>query len=126
MNIEKTKAYYEQICNSDLCGCEYCQNYVREIKAAYPEVADYLLSLGIDIEKPFETLPLEPDNDGYIEYTSVQYVVFGKPDDFVKTTVGSVNLNVTDTHPSTQIDEAHFVIAIYPVRLKWVMQTTSD
>ena len=121
MDIEGTKSYYEQISNRDLCDCAYCQNYVREIKATYPEIAEYLFSLGIDIEKPFETMPLDPDETGYIEYISAQYIVCGEPDDFVKTVIGSVNVDVAGTHPSTQINEAHFVIEIYPVRLKWVM-----
>ena len=121
LDIKRTKSYYEQISNRDLCDCAYCQNYVREIKATYPEIAEYLFSLGIDIEKPFETMPLEPDETGYIEYTSAQYIVCGEPDDFVKTVIGSVNVDVAGAHPSTQINEAHFVIEIYPVRLKWVM-----
>lgn len=121
LDIRKTKSYYEQISNRDLCGCAYCQNYVREIKATYPEITEYLFSLGIDIEKPFETMPLEPDETGYIAYLSSQYIVYGEPDDFVKTVIGSVNVNVAGAHPSTQINEAHFVIEIYPVRLKWVM-----
>ena len=65
MDIEGTKSYYEQISNRYLCDCAYCQNYVREIKVTYPKVAEYLCSLGIDIEKPFETMPLEPDEAGY-------------------------------------------------------------
>ena len=121
MDIEGTKSYYDHIINRDLCDCAYCQNYVREIKVTYPKVAEYLCSLGIDIEKPFETMPLEPDEAGYIEYISAQYIVYGEPDDFVKTVIGSVNVDVSDTHPSTQINEAHFVIEIYPIRLKWVM-----
>lgn len=121
LDIRKTKSYYEQISNRDLCGCAYCQNYVHEIKATYPEITEYLFSLGIDIEKPFETMPLEPDETGYIAYLSSQYIVYGEPDDFVKTVISSVNVNVAGAHPSTQINEAHFVIEIYPIRLKWVM-----
>ena len=121
MDIKGTKSYYERISNRDLCDCAYCQNYIREIKATYPEIAAYLFSLGIDIEKPFETMPLEPDEAGYIEYISAQYIVCGEPDDFVKTVIGSVNVDVAGTHPSTQINEVHFVIEIYPVRLKWIM-----
>ena len=37
------------------------KNYVREIKEKYPRVSDYLLSLGVDVEKTMETIPLEPD-----------------------------------------------------------------
>lgn len=39
----------------------------------------------------------------------------------IKTAIGSVNVDITDVHPSTQIDETHFVIEIYPIRLKWTM-----
>ena len=108
LDIKRTKSYYEQICNRDLCDCAYCQNYVHEIKATYPEIAEYLSSLGIDIEKPFETMPLEPDETGYIEYISSQYIICGEPDDFIKTVIDFVNVDVAGTHPSTQINEAHF------------------
>ena len=94
---------------------------IREIKSTYPKVAEYLFSLGIDIEKPFETMPLEPDETGYIEYISPQYIAIGSPDDFVETTIDSVNVGIAESHPSTQIDETHFVIEVGPVRLKWIM-----
>ena len=55
-------------------------------------------------------MPLEPNETGYIEYISAQYIVYGEPDDFVKTVIGSVNVDVAGVHPSTQINEAHFVI----------------
>ncbi len=38
MNIEKTKKYYDDLTDADICDCEYCRNYVREVKAAYPEL----------------------------------------------------------------------------------------
>lgn len=77
LDIEKTKAYYARSSERDLCSCEYCRNYVREIRAAYPKVAKYLASLGGDIEKPFEAMPLEPDKTGHIEYISGRYIVYG-------------------------------------------------
>ena len=119
MDIEKNKSYYTQIRSEDLCDCAYCKNYIHEVKAAYPKVTDYLLSLGIDIEKPFETMPLEPDEKGYIEYIGVQYIVYGSPEGFNKTIIKSVRVDVTDSHPSTQIKEDHFVIEISPIRLRW-------
>lgn len=123
MNIKGTKQYYSSLIAEDLCDCVYCRNYIREIKNAYPKVAEYLLTLGIDIEKPFETIPLEPDETGYIEYISIQYIVIGNPDDFVKTVIDTVTVDITDSHPLTNIDKPHFVIEIYPVRLKWTVQT---
>lgn len=123
MNIEETKQYYSSLTAEALCDCVYCRNYIREIKNAYPRVAEYLLTLGVDIEKPFETIPLEPDETGYIEYISSQYIVIGNLDDFVKTVIDTVTVDMADSHPSTGIDKPHFVIEIYPVRLKWTAQT---
>ena len=121
LNIEKTKSFYKKIKSDELCNCAYCQNYFREIKASYPTLTEYLNNLGIDIEKPFETMPLEPDESGYIEYICAQYIVCGTPDDFVKETVGLVKVDIAESHPSTAIEENHFLIEVYPIRLKWVM-----
>ena len=119
MDVEKTKAVYDRIKSTDLCECAYCRNYVREIKASYPTLAEYLNYLGIDIEKPFETMPLESDETGYIEYICSQYIVCGSTDGFEKTVIDSVHVDISECHPSTNMKEAHFVIDIYPVRLKW-------
>ena len=35
MDIEKTKSYYNQIRNEDLCDCDYCRNNIHEIKVTY-------------------------------------------------------------------------------------------
>ena len=83
--------------------------------------AEYLSYLGVDIEKPFETMPLEPDAEGYIEYICSQYIVCGESNDFVKTDIDSVTIDVTDVHPSVQMEQEHFVIELYPIRLKWTM-----
>ena len=64
MDIERTKQFYRELKQSDLCGCAYCRNYVKEAAKAYPAVTAYLQTLGVDIAKPFETMPLELDEDG--------------------------------------------------------------
>ncbi len=33
LDIEKTKSYYNQIRNEDLCDCDYCRNNIHEVKA---------------------------------------------------------------------------------------------
>lgn len=126
MNIDKTRSYYEKLSSHDLCDCAYCKNYIGEVKNTYPKVAEYLSSLGIDIEKPLETMPLEPDETGYIEYAWPQYIAFGTPDTFPETTIDSINVGVAESHPSTQINEAHFVVEVGPIRLKWIMQAPSS
>lgn len=70
-------------------------------------MARYLDSLGVDIEKPFEAMPLEPDENGYLEYCACQYVVFGScPEDFTHR-IGGVTFGRSDCHPNTKIDEEH-------------------
>ena len=76
VNVTKTKEYYTTITDSKLCDCSYCRNYRLQIKSVLPEVATYLESLGIDIEKPFEISPLEPDENGMLEYCGCQYIAF--------------------------------------------------
>ena len=120
MDIEKTRAFYAGLGQEDICQCAYCRNYVNLIRVSYPGIAAYLQTLGIDSEKPFETIPLEPEN-GYIDYVGGQYIVFGRSDAFSGTTIDGVNITVTTHHPHTAISEAHFVIELYPVRLRWTM-----
>ncbi len=118
MNIDRTKQYYYHLTGADICDCEYCQNYVREVKAAYPELTFFLKKMGVDIEKPFEAIPVGPA-DGVMFYSGVQYVVMGKADDFEDTSVGDVSIFITDSHPMTDIEEDHFVLEISPVYLRW-------
>lgn len=126
MNIKKTQEYYKQLGHNDMCSCAYCQNYIKRIKDEYPAIAEHLQGLGIDIEKPFEAMPLEPDSDGYIEYIAAQYIVLGERTGFEKATVNSVNIDIAGSHPSSRIIEPHFVIEIYPIRLKWNMPPVSE
>ena len=118
MNIEKTKKYYEDLMDADICDCEYCQNYVREVKAAYPELTEFLNSIGVNIEKPFEAIPVGLVN-GKMFYSGVQYVIMGKAEDFKETSVGDVRIIITDSHPMTDIEEDHFVIEISSIYLNW-------
>lgn len=119
MNIEKTREYYSYLTNDDLCQCDYCKNYVKEIKAAYPEAARYLDNIGIDIEKPFETMPLEPDENENIKYICGQYVVIGSSEGFQPHSVGDIGIDIAIGHPSTNISDEHFVIEIFNILLKW-------
>ena len=59
----------------------------------------------IDIEKPFETSSLEPDEDGIIEYCPCQYVVFGKaPKDFIKR-LDDVTISLASSYPDINLTE---------------------
>lgn len=77
VDAEKTRQYYRGIGPGALCSCNDCKNYYARVKAAYPAAAEYLAGLGVEIEKPLETSPLEPGADGMMEYRACQYVVLG-------------------------------------------------
>ena len=121
MDIERTKAYYEQIKEDSLCTCIYCQNYYRQIRGAYPALSEYLSHLGVDIEKSYYPMPCDPDKTGMIKYVAGLYIIFGTPDGFEKTTIGSVHVNTTEIYPPTEIEEDHFVVEVSPIFLKWIM-----
>lgn len=110
MNIKKTKEYYSMLKRDNICSCDYCQNLIDEIKQSYPEVAEYLLTLGINIERPFEVfLPIETD-DGYMDYYSVQYLIPGDISGFEETKIGCISINITELHPDATYNGTYFVI----------------
>ena len=110
MDIERTKQFYRELKQSDVCDCAYCRNYVKEVKKAYPAVTAYLQTLGVDIAKPFETMPLELDENGRMPYIGPQYLVFGAEVGFAAAT--------------DDIQEPHFVIEIFPIFLPWTVEET--
>lgn len=120
MDIQKTSEYYQSLGDESLCSCDYCRNYYKEIRGAYPELSDCLAKWGIDIEKPFEAMPLEP-YEGQIEYIAVQYIVMGNDTGFEESDVFGVHIGLADSHPMTDIAEDHFVIELAPITLKWTM-----
>lgn len=75
VDAEKTRQYYQAMGPGEPCSCNNCKNYYARVKAAYPAAAEYLAGLGVEIEKPLETSPLEPGADGMREYRACQYVV---------------------------------------------------
>ena len=123
VDIAKTKAYYNSIIETSMCDCAYCRNYRLQVKSAFPKVAEYLYSLGIDIEKPFETSPLEPDENGMLEYCCCQYIAFGTCNSEDHYRIDNVEFRIATSYPSTGIEQEHFVIELYPVHLKFVCKT---
>lgn len=104
MDIEKTKELYRNTTPDDICQCDYCKNYVKQIKSTYPKVAEFLSTIGVDIEKPFETLPIEPES-GYLDYIAAQYIVMGTAEEFRKKMIDEVSIEIDDCHPTTAITE---------------------
>jgi hypothetical protein len=121
VDIEKTQKYYCSIKTESLCDCNYCKNYYLQIKEAYPAVAVYLASLGVDIEKPFEVTSCKPDENGTLEYLSCWYIVFGSCPDTYRHRIGDVEFRVATSYPSTGIEKEHFVLEFSPILLKAIL-----
>lgn len=121
IDISKTKAYYHSISESSMCNCNYCRSYRLQVKSAYPKVAEYLGVLEIDIEKPLETSPLEPDENGILEYCCCQYIAFGKSNPEYHDRVGDVEFRIAALYPGTGTEQEHFVIELFPIKLQYVM-----
>ena len=79
IDIAKTKKYYAQLTEDDLCDCESCQYYRSIIEQACPEVTAYFLQLGIDIRKPYH-LSFVDTEDGNLLYIDCDYLAFGDGD----------------------------------------------
>ena len=121
VDIAKTKEYYAALASSELCNCTYCRNYRLQVKSAYREVAEYLTTLGVDIQKPFETSPFEPDENGMLEYCCCQYIVFGSCKPEYHHRIGDVEFRVAISYPGTGIEQEHFVIELSPICLRSVI-----
>ena len=122
-DVLKTTEYYRSIAENSLCDCAYCRSYRLQVKSAFPEVSEYLDSLGIDIEKPCETSPLEPDENCMLEYCCCQYIAFGTCNSEYNYRIDNVEFRIATSYPSTGIEQEHFVIELYPVHLKFVCKT---
>lgn len=94
------------------CDCKICKNYYKQIKDIYPEIAEYLTSLNVDILRPFELIWVENERSNRIDYIGCQYIVFGKCDSNFKKQIGDVVFEInTEHHPDTKnIKGEHFIL----------------
>jgi len=125
VDIAKTRAYYNAITETSVCDCAYCRNYRLQVKSVFPKVAAYLYSFGIDIEKPFETSPLEPDENGMLEYCCCQYIAFGTCEPNYHHKIGNIEFRLATSYPGTGIEQEHFVLEFYPIKLKFEKEVSA-
>ena len=120
VNVSGTRAFYNSITESSLCDCSYCRNYRLQIKSAVPNIAMYLDAWGIDIEKPLEISPFEPDENGMLEYCCCQYIVLGNCEPEYHHKIANIEFRVAKSYPSTGIEQEHFVLEFAPIQLKYI------
>lgn len=117
INFEMTERYYSSE-KSEPCSCEGCRNYIRQIAAEYPDISEYLSKMKVDILRPFELIYIELGD--IVEY-QCQYVVFGECEDDFSEILDGIKLVKCSSHPSTDIDEEHFVLEFGTVVLKKIL-----
>ena len=93
------------------------QRIISELSAAFWLLCCSFCERFVGFE-PFEVIPIGPDNETMF-YSGAQYVVIGAADDFMETSIGTVRIVETDSHPVTDIQEEHFVIELSPIYLRW-------
>lgn len=115
VDLAKTKAYYQALKEESLCNCEPCKQYYLNARAFLPDLALWLDDNGVQIEKPFEVMSIALDESNEVCYLSIQYVLFGVcPKDF-SFSHGDFEIQLANSHPSTEISEAHFVIEVFSI-----------
>lgn len=116
-DIARTRAYYANLPMVDLRNCVYCQNYREKVRQAHPAMADFLAFLGVDVEKAFETSPLEPAENGILSYCACQYLVFGACGADYQRQIGDVLFRVATSYPAPKVHGPYFVLECGPICL---------
>ena len=113
----KNREYYK---TAEPCDCDVCRFFCRNVRSRLPDIAAYLDSIGVDIEKPFELLWIEIDESGtLIHFDGCQYIVFGSCEPDFEMNIGDIKfINNIDFHPSTDIADEHFVLDFGEITMK--------
>ena len=73
IDLEQTREYYK---THSLCDCPCCRNYYAQVKNRFCLLDEFLLELGVSIDRPDEMGCVESDNE--IQYIFASYTVCGK------------------------------------------------
>lgn len=114
-DINKNKEYYK---TAKPCDCDVCRYFCSHIRGQHPDIAAYLDTMNVDIEKPLELVWIENDDNGSVTFYGCQYAVFGECEKDFTLKIGDIEfVNNTDHHPSTDISEEHFVIDFGEIKM---------
>ena len=116
-----TQNYYENY--SDLCKCESCQNFYKNINAVSDVIRNFIEQFGIDINKPIELESIIADKSkDIVEYT-VYYAVNGNATSLISNDIlfgeSIVQIIPDEISPNTYISKPYFVFAISNLWLPW-------
>lgn len=117
IDLEKTRAYYSALREEELCHCEDCRYYRAHVRQAFPKIADYFDSLGMDIVKPFHVSYVELEKESKMLYIACCYIAFGDCGlDFSQTIDGTV-LTRAGTCPDSGVEVPHIELQIIELEM---------
>ncbi len=116
VDVSRTRLFYQEEKEDDLCDCDGCKNYRALVRRAYPEAAAYLDSLGVDIAKPFHVSFVDL-GDGFMLYKAACYILFGDADYSFHHAVGGVDILPALSYPDPGAGEPHLVLKIALLKL---------
>lgn len=119
----KTLKYYENY--TDLCQCESCKNFYKNVKLISNDIRDFVEQFGIDISKPIEQESIIADKSNNMVDNTVYYAVNGKANslDNCEIHIGKsvVEIISNEMTPNTDISEPYFVFAVHDIWLPWTI-----
>ena len=116
VQIENTEKWYKE--ENELCQCDYCRVFRKSFRSCYGATADLLSFYGVDVTKPLEISPAEPEGD-MITYNTVQYVLKGSTNITRNHLIEGLVMHKAEAYPSYKRAENTFVIQLEGVRLPW-------
>ncbi len=122
IDVEQTKAYYA---SHSLCDCPSCRNYYAQVKDRFPLLDEFLLELGVSIDRPDQLSSVESDKE--TQYLFASYTVCGK---ILELDKHEIDLNDGNLFLSIVIDDScipndqktdYFAVTVYNIVLPWVL-----
>lgn len=119
----KTMKYYESY--SDLCQCESCRSFYKNVKLISNDIKNFVKLFGVDITKPIEQEAIIVDKSKNIVENTVYYAVNGEAVslDNPQIPIGEsvVEIIPKEKSPNTDISEPYSVLAVREIWLPWTI-----
>lgn len=123
-----TSKYYENYL--ELCQCESCENFYKNVKFISNDVKDFLVQFGIDITKPIEQESIVADKSRQLVENTVYYAVNGNviSSSNYDIQLGQSTIEVVpdELSPNTDISQPYFVFAVRDIWLPWTVDYNID
>lgn len=124
----KTSTYYENY--SDLCECESCKNFYKNVGFIPNDIRNFIEQFGIDITKPIEQESIIADKSQKIVEYTVYYAVNGEIISSSNSDIllgeSIVQIVPKELSPNTDIPQPYFVFSVCDIWLPWTVDYNID